>query len=117
MLADEYDDLIDDPGDYLWRQWLPRVCGAFEGFGLLSSPVNLVELPFTFGHMLPYASPPVQASFDKLTRASQVVGEWAQQVFPVLGQLMASGFPGALGRLPPRLPSTSSATRCAALGA
>ena len=97
MLAEEYDDLIDDPGDYLWRQWLPRVCGAFEGFGLLSSPVNLVELPFTFGHMLPYASPPVQASFDKLTRASQVVGEWAQVVFPVIGQLMASGFPGHWG--------------------
>ncbi len=33
MLADEYDELIADPWDFMLRTYLPRTVGAFAGFG------------------------------------------------------------------------------------
>ena len=32
MKADEYDEFIEDPTGFYLRKYLPRVCGAFEGF-------------------------------------------------------------------------------------
>ena len=50
---------------------------------------------------------------ENLARAAREVGAWQQQVFPVLGQLMAMGFPGYEAALR-RHPSTSWVTPCAA---
>jgi len=97
MLPEEYDDLIADPSDYLLRTYLPRTVGAFAGFAGLSSLLDFIELPFVSGHVGGWGSPEMVTGLENLARAAREVGAWGQQVFPVLGQLMAMGFPGYLG--------------------
>ena len=46
MLADEYDQLISDPSDFMLRTYLPRTVGAFAGFANTSSLFDYIELPF-----------------------------------------------------------------------
>lgn len=94
MQADEYDLLIDDPTDYLLHYYLPRVAGGLAGLAKLASPLDMVEIVGGPPWMLRWADPDVQATLEKLTAAGRECGAWAGNVYPLLGRLVASGFPG-----------------------
>jgi hypothetical protein len=97
MTADDYDELISDPSDYLIRTYLPRTVGAFAGFGGLSSFWDYIELPFVFGQVLGWSSDEMVAGLEKMTAAAKSVNEWAKVVFPAMGEVMAGGFPPFAG--------------------
>ena len=42
MRPEEYDDLVDDPTDYLLRTYLPRTNGALSGLAKLDAPFGMV---------------------------------------------------------------------------
>ena len=92
MSIEEYDHLIEDPTDFFYSVYLPRIAGAYEGFALLSTPFDLVEMPFGTLNMGPWGIPEVQASLTKLMSAAEEVGAWAQGIFPAVGELQAEGF-------------------------
>ncbi len=71
MLAEDYDQLISDPTDYLLRTYLPRTVGAFAGFGGLSSFFDFIELPFVFGQVWGWGSDEMVAGLEKLTAAAR----------------------------------------------
>jgi len=97
MLPEEYDLLIDDPSDFFWRVYLPRIAGAYKGFSLLSVPYDMVELPFSSLAMGPWGAPDMRESFEKLAAAGAEIGAWAGIVFPVIGRVIAAGFPDYWG--------------------
>jgi len=97
MVAEDYDALIDDPTDYLLRDYLPRTVGAFAGFGGVSSFWDYIELPFVFGQVLGWGSDDMVAGLKKLTAAAEAVNEWAKVVFPAMGEVMSLGFPPFAG--------------------
>jgi len=97
MLPEDYDALISDPTDFMLRTYLPRTVGAYAGFAGLSSVFDFVELPFVPSHIGGWGSPEMIAGLEKLTAAARIVGEWSEAIFPVLGQLMAAGFPPYFG--------------------
>jgi hypothetical protein len=97
MLAEEYDDLIADPSDFMLRQYLPRTVGAFQGFAGISSLLDFIELPFVAGHVGGWGSPEMVAGLESLAAAARAVAEWQQQVFPAIGQMMAAGYPAYFG--------------------
>ncbi len=97
MVAEDYDALINDPSDYLIRDYLPRTVGAFKGFGALSSFWDYIELPFVFGQVLGWGSDDMVAGLEKLTNAAKAVNEWAKVVFPAMGEVMSLGFPPYAG--------------------
>jgi hypothetical protein len=94
MVPEEYDHLISDPTDYLLRAYLPRTIGAFAGFGNLSSLFDYVELPFVSGNVGAWGSDEMVAGLEHITEAAKSVNNWAKAVFPVMGEVMALGFPG-----------------------
>ncbi|MCE5254906.1 MAG: hypothetical protein LLG45_11990 [Actinomycetia bacterium] len=94
MLEDEYDLLIDDPTDFLLHVYLPRVAGGLEGFARLASPLDMVEIVGGPPWMMRWADPAVQASLEKLTAAGRECTVWGATIYPLLGRLMAEGFPG-----------------------
>jgi hypothetical protein len=94
MQADEYDLLIDDPTDFLLHYYLPRVAGGLEGFSKLASPLDMVEIVGGPPWMMRWADPDVQASLEKLKAAGQECAAWGGTIYPLLGRLVAEGFPG-----------------------
>ncbi len=92
MKPEEYDHLIEDPTDFFYSVYLPRISGAYEMFSHLGSAFDLVEMPFGTLAMGPWAAPGVKTSFEKLVAAGQEVGAWAGAIFPAVGTLQADGF-------------------------
>jgi hypothetical protein len=94
MLPEEYDDLIDDPTDFMLRTYLPRTVGAFEGFAGLSSPFDFVEYAFVGSHVLGYTAPPLITGMQRLAEAGRLMADWAATAFPASSRLTAEGFAG-----------------------
>jgi hypothetical protein len=94
MQADEYDLLIDDPTDYLLHYYLPRVAGGLEGLAKLASPLDMVEIVDAPGWLMRWADPDVQATLERLAAAGRESAAWAGTIFPLIGRLVAEGFPG-----------------------
>ena len=99
MAPDEYDLLIDDPTDYLLHYYLPRVAAGLSGFAKLASPLDMVEIVGGPPWMMRWADPDVQASLQKLTAAGQECAAWGGVIYPLLGRLVAEGFPGPFAHM------------------
>jgi hypothetical protein len=99
MQADEYDLLIDDPTDFLLHHYLPRVAGGLEGLSKLASPLDMVEIVGGPPWMMRWADPDVQASLDKLAAAGRECAAWGGAIYPLLGRLVAEGFPGPFSHM------------------
>ena len=99
MQADEYDLLIDDPTDFLLHYYLPRVAGGLEGLSKLASPLDMVEIEGGPPWMMRWADPDVQASLDKLAAAGRECAAWGGAIYPLLGRLVAEGFPGPFSQM------------------
>jgi hypothetical protein len=97
MLPEEYDHFISDPSDYMLRVYLPRTVGAFAGFGKLSSLFDFIELPFVSNIIGAWGSPEMTEGLEKIAAASRAVGDWAQTVFPKIGEMMTLGYPPYYG--------------------
>jgi uroporphyrinogen-III decarboxylase len=96
MKAEEYDDLIDDPSDFWFRTYLPRVFGAFESFRLFSPMTAMVEV-VSIGQLGVLAAPPVQETLMKMTEVGREYQRMMQVMGPYAGLGPANGFPMALG--------------------
>jgi uroporphyrinogen-III decarboxylase len=94
MLADEYDEFLKNPSDFVMRKMMPRMAETLEPFGLfpplywLSSGYTMIML---FASVL--GAPPVQGMLQKLIE----VGQEMNKVNAVQGKLIAdlagAGYP------------------------
>jgi len=71
MKAEEYDLLITDPSFYFRNFYLPRVFGALQGFQMLPPFTGILEIYGVAFNFIPFALPPVQATFKALLRPGQ----------------------------------------------
>ena len=94
MQADEYDLLIDDPTDFLLHYYLPRVAGGLGGLAKLASPLDMVEIVGAPPWLMRWADPDVHAALENLKKAGQECAAWGGAMYPLLGRLVAEGFPG-----------------------
>lgn len=99
MAEDEYDLLIDDPTDYLLHYYLPRVAEGLSGFAKLASPLDMIEIVGGPPWMMRWADPDVQASLEKLAAAGRECQAWGGAIYPLLGRLVADGFPGPFSQM------------------
>jgi hypothetical protein len=96
MKAEEYDDLIDDPSDFWFRTYLPRVFGAFEPFRMFSSATSMVEV-VSIGQLGVLAAPPVQDTLLKMIEVGREYQRMMQILGPYAGVGAANGFLGGMG--------------------
>jgi hypothetical protein len=97
MKAGEYDLLITDPSFYFRNFYLPRVFGALEGFTMLPPLTGILEIYGVAFNFIPYALPPVQATFKALFEAGAEALKWAMVIGGLNGELATLGFPNILG--------------------
>lgn len=93
MMVEEYDEFIADPTDYILRTYLPRVVGAYEGFGRLVPPGELTSLAFSPRHIASWAEPKVLESLEKVTAAGRRMAEWRAGIAGVQRRLLSEGLP------------------------
>ncbi|MCJ7605376.1 MAG: hypothetical protein MUO19_04995, partial [Dehalococcoidales bacterium] len=99
MMADEYDDLIQDPTNFFLTKYFPRIFGALEPLAALSPMTNILEMygGFTAATLIPFGVPPVQEALKKLMAAGDVAMEWVG-TFGAFGPKMAAmGYPSFFG--------------------
>ena len=97
MKAEEYDLLMADPSFYFRNFYLPRVFGALEGFKMLPPLTGILEMYGVAFNFIPYALPPVQATYKALFEAGAEALKWAMAMGGSNGELASLGFPNILG--------------------
>lgn len=97
MTADEYDAFIDDPSDFWWRTYLPRITGALEPLKMLSPSTYYNGATAIPANLSRYALPEIQSALAKLGEAGKLVLDWQQKTMPVSRKLNEMGFPSYYG--------------------
>ncbi len=96
LKVDEYDELLDDPGDFTIRKFMPRVFTELEGLSMLP-PIAMMLLGHgSMGSLSVLKSPPVMKAIEALLNAAQANID-AMKPMMASGQKMAElGFPSAM---------------------
>jgi hypothetical protein len=97
MTAEEYDLLLMDPSFYFRNFYLPRVFGALGGFQMLAPWTSTLEMYGLAFNYVPFALPPVQATFQALFDAGAEALKWAGAMGGSNGELTTLGYPNILG--------------------
>ncbi|MFA5309994.1 MAG: uroporphyrinogen decarboxylase family protein [Dehalococcoidales bacterium] len=93
MLADEYDDLIEDPSNYFYKAYLPRVFGALEPFRQIPTVTGILEMYGVALSFIPFGLPPVQAAYQTLLKAGEESLKYAGSLGAFGADIMAQGYP------------------------
>ncbi|SHN60413.1 uroporphyrinogen decarboxylase family protein [Desulfitobacterium chlororespirans] len=96
MKANEYEELISDPTNFIMSKWIPRSFGALEAFSNLSSMRDSLWLGW-FSSFYPFSLPEVQKSLNTLMQASEELARWFGSIFEYRQKLKEKGFPAAWG--------------------
>jgi uroporphyrinogen-III decarboxylase len=98
MLADEYDELLNDPSDFVIRKMMPRMAEALEPLGMLtplhwfSSGYSLLTVFPTFAGM-----PPMAEMLQKLVRIGEEMNKYNTFQSKLTTDLAVMGYPIANG--------------------
>ncbi|MFC1819683.1 uroporphyrinogen decarboxylase family protein [Thermodesulfobacteriota bacterium] len=93
-----YDAFLSDPSDFMFRVYLPRVCGALE-------PLKILP-PFStwFGYYLGivgnvslFGMPEITGAFEALKKAGEEALKWRKNVGAETQQIASMGFPDIIG--------------------
>ncbi|MCJ7796033.1 MAG: hypothetical protein MUQ56_04600 [Thermoleophilia bacterium] len=98
MTADEYDQFLADPSDFIVRTYLPRIFTALEGLRMLpslrSGASGYLGLPI-LSRIL--ATPPLIETLDALSKAARESLKWTTGYLDFAKKMDALGFPAYAG--------------------
>jgi uroporphyrinogen-III decarboxylase len=95
MKANEYDDFIRDPADYLQRVFIPRSNGALQALSKLAPVTPLVGIPLSY--VANFGDPEIRAAYEKLFAAGLEAMKWGAAVGKVSREALESGYPNIWG--------------------
>ncbi len=95
MKADEYDAFMENPSDFWWRCFLPRIVGAFEPFRKLAPFSGMMGIPV--GYYAALGDPDVEAAFKIMIEAGKETRKWQKVVAEVSRASLAAGIPNLRG--------------------
>ena len=96
MKPEEYDLLMMDPSFYFRNFYLPRVCGALDGFTMLTPWTSILEIYGLALFFLPFGLPPVQNTFKTLFEAGEEALKWAGAMGQLDAELKSLGYANIL---------------------
>jgi hypothetical protein len=91
MKAEEYDDFISDPSDFMLRVWAPRQFAGLEGFDAVA-PWRRFMWSGWMG-LGSFASPGMRATMRTLLRAGEQLEEWWNSIAQYGAETEAKGNP------------------------
>ncbi len=95
--AEELDALLDDPSDFLFRYYLPRICGNLTGLGQMPSLKMIAGGYGAFNGLAMFAAPEIKSAFKALAAAIDESATWAFGLFGMMQKLQENGFPALAG--------------------
>jgi hypothetical protein len=103
MRADEYDEFISDPTDFILRRYLPRVFGALEHFKDMPSLKPFLGGAFAVPLMPAFLTPEITAAFRAFYEAGLASANYTDLINSFNQEMNDLGFPLAFGSggLPP----------------
>jgi uroporphyrinogen-III decarboxylase len=92
MTADEYDEFIFDPSDFMMRKWAPRQFSSMAGF---ASTIPWRRFMWSGWMNLPFfwSTPEFQESLRRVTEGAAETNLWWASQFQYWGEVNAKGFP------------------------
>lgn len=95
MKADEYDILINDPGDFCFRYYLPRTLGALKVFATFSPLSHMLGMPNRF--VMPAVRPDVRQAFQAIIDYGEEVEAWQRPFMDFHRMVRSAGYPSLMG--------------------
>jgi uroporphyrinogen-III decarboxylase len=93
MLADEYDEFIENPSDWMIRRYMPRI------FGALKPLENLPGIPDQFYYygapsagLATMGTPEIQEAFQSLLKAARESLKWVSRLQAHISEMRELGF-------------------------
>ena len=91
LKADEYDEFIYDPSDFMLRKWAPRQFKALQGFSQFVPWRRFMWSGWmNFGF---FASPEMRETLNLAIKAGELMNEWWGSQAQYWGELQAKGYP------------------------
>jgi hypothetical protein len=91
MTAEEYDEFIFDPSDFMLRKWAPRQFTSMQGFAQLPPWRRFMWTGWM--NIGAFASPEMQETFRALPKFSADINEWWGHQAEYWGEIGAKGYP------------------------
>ena len=98
MRADEYDEFIADPTDFMLRRYYPRAFSELEPLQKLL-PLRTGMWTCWFDLLAPFGDPQVAEALDSLVRAGQELVKWYRAIGKFDKEIQGLGYPNMLGCL------------------
>ena len=93
MKAEEYDNFLGDPSDYILRTYMPRIYGILEPFKRLP-PISLMMLGYGTAHLIAALSrPEITKAIETLIKAGAESRRWRSIMNSLEEELKGMGFP------------------------
>jgi uroporphyrinogen-III decarboxylase len=94
MLADEYDELLANPSDFVVRKMMPRMAESLEPMGILP-PLHWLSSGYTLVAMLAgvLGAPPVQAMLKQMLAIGEEMGRHNAVQAKLTQDLAEAGYP------------------------
>ena len=94
MLADEYDQLLKDPGDFAVRTLWPRLAEGLKPAGMVP-PLNFISHGYAVFNDIPLLAslPPVREMLENLLKAGEEIGKYMAIMGKTMGALAQRGYP------------------------
>ncbi len=93
MKAEEYDEFLFDPSDWIVRKFLPRVFSNLAGLGQMPPISSMLTGYAGAGTTAVLAAPPVAAALEALSKASQEAMKWSMAYGQFTAKLGELGYP------------------------
>jgi hypothetical protein len=92
MKADEYDEFLSDPSDFLLRRFIPRAWGLMQPLSRLR---HLSRAWYTMSaiYVSAFGNPEVIEALEGLVKAGKEVRQMMSKAFEFIGEMEAMGFP------------------------
>jgi hypothetical protein len=93
MRAEEYDQVLENPGEYLFRTVLPRLAGNLAGLSKLP-PFETICLGYAWPSVLPgFANPEVISALETILDGAKKQLQWVRRFSEFAEELKGLGFP------------------------
>ena len=93
MKAESYDDFLEDPSDFLLRQYLPEICSNLSGLRDLPDLKTIASGYAAVGALAFLAMPQIKTALDALSKAIDESAAWTFELMAFTQRLTEKGFP------------------------
>ena len=97
MMADEYQDLIDDPTGFFMSVYFPRICGALKPLQRMPFLPPVHEIPCVPPAVIPFGTEEIRSALKSLMEAGDETIKWITEVRSLNTTIMGEGYPSFSG--------------------